>query len=459
MSYVDKLTDEEMKNYEVIYDWESYFNHKSLTSGFLVSKNKIFNCEINITGKHAFAFDFENCFFKKVVFIKFASFEKVFKIKRCSFDELLAFFEVSSRTDIALIDIKVNDISLYRSKCDVFRCFVKEATIISVQGGEYNELLIESTEPQIVVSRIIIDCDYLKGHTKIDGSKMLINQLEIKNRLKDAYLSIENCLVQKISIAKFRNEGAIRLSRIKGKATSTKSEVQVIESYLGKAEFYVVDFKSFDLININDAHLVDCSFVNIKWKHDIRSYTSDLVQSQIDLIDKLEEKKLFTHVRMNIRKPQFISDYYRRNREVYRQLKYALQKQGSIVHEHVYHAKEMRAHNNALFWHQHPFTKLVIKMSYWFSNFGQSMWRPIWALFTGHYFMYMLAIGVGGIKLNNYKIGWINDYIYNYFYLISPLHKSDDIFCGWTIIIDILMRIWSSYMIYNIIRASRRFIK
>lgn len=38
---------------------------------------------------------------------------------------------------------------------------------------------------------------------------------------------------------------------------------------MGKAEFYSIDLTSFEKLYFKDVHIVDCSFVNLKWKFDI----------------------------------------------------------------------------------------------------------------------------------------------------------------------------------------------
>jgi len=45
-----------------------------------------------------------------------------------------------------------------------------------------------------------------------------------------------------------------------------------------------------------------------------------------------------------------------------------------------------------------------------------------------------------------------------YFIYINPFRKLEISFSGYLVVVDLLMRVWSSYMLYNIIRASRRFI-
>lgn len=124
----------------------------------------------------------------------------------------------------------------------------------------------------------------------------------------------------------------------------------------------------------------------------------------------------------------------------------------------------MKAHDRSLSWKNSFWTKLVIKASSWTSAFGQSVDRPIVFLFVGHFIFFMILLVYGffmplhiSFSHPNFEGFWLG--VNNYFRLINPLRGIDYSFKGGLIIIDLAMRIWSSYMIYNIIRATRRFIR
>jgi hypothetical protein len=299
-------------------------------------------------------------------------------------------------------------------------------------------------------------------------------------------LTIENVQVNNMAIYKFRNDKALRLFNITSLKGLLPSNFSIIDSYMGKAEFYSIDFSGFDNLHFTDAHLTECSFVNIKWKYGINSlkinFTSEINKNhgfivagrhtEIDtdknaLVEKilnLKNKEFDYFERRRVNKIPEVRDYFMRSREIYRQLKYALGKQGDIVNEQKFHALEMRAYNWSLSWKNNFWTKLAIKFSYWFSDFGQSIWRPLLWLFTGHFilFIFLLASGNFGQGL------WLSIHptwqgfqtgVEKFFKLINPLRRDENAFSGFSVLTDLLMRIWSSYMIYNIVRAARRFIK
>lgn len=111
-----------------------------------------------------------------------------------------------------------------------------------------------------------------------------------------------------------------------------------------------------------------------------------------------------------------------------------------------------------------PWTKMILQMSHCFSDFGQSLSRPFVGLISGHLILFIMLILSGhyenlSINFSSGNSEGFRMAFEQYFKLINPLRRAENTFDGYTIIIDVLMRIWSSYMIYNLIRATRRFIK
>jgi hypothetical protein len=183
------------------------------------------------------------------------------------------------------------------------------------------------------------------------------------------------------------------------------------------------------------------------------------------LISKIEQRKPSQVIEVRrLKQNPSVLNYFLKNREIYRQLKYALSKQGDIVNEQKFHTQEMLVYDRSLLFRKDFWTKLIIKLSYCFSDFGQSFLKPLLWLLIGHWLLFMVLI-----QSNNYNdllISFSNPTwagfelgIERYFQLINPLRKTETGFSGSRIILDLAMRVWASYMIYNLVRATRRFIK
>jgi len=124
----------------------------------------------------------------------------------------------------------------------------------------------------------------------------------------------------------------------------------------------------------------------------------------------------------------------------------------------------MRAYNKCLSWKSDFGTKLILRLSYLTSNYGQSIFLPLVWLIVGHFLFFSVGLILGGylplhISYSNPTSEGFKRAFEYFFIYINPVRKAETSLSGYLIVLDIIMRIWSSYMIYNIIRASRRFIK
>ena len=306
---------------------------------------------------------------------------------------------------------------------------------------------------------------------KIIGEKTKIERMDLFQFSSDVSVSVEDISVNSLSIYRYRNEKALRFSNLKIYKTNQISEFSIVESYLGKTEFYSIDFGAFYSVKILDSHLVDCVFVNTKWPTKIDALKGRYISmsdKETAFPIKLErlEKRLYENINeKNLLEndPEIIT-YYEKKIEVLRQLKFSLGKQGDIINEQKFHSLEMVTYDKTLTWDNNFWTKSIIKFSYYFSDFGQSISQPLIGLLAIHFMFFAILVLCRVFPNFQFSIenpdatGFWNGF-YEYFRLINPFRKADDTFKGGFISIDLLMRIWSSYMIYNIIRASRRFLK
>jgi hypothetical protein len=346
---------------------------------------------------------------------------------------------------------------------------IKDFPRLLIYGGNFKHLNLGywgGTD----ISELTIDAIGISGMIRVSGEKSKIRKIMLKNQAINLNLAFEYFSVNTLSIHQFRNDTSFRMVNICPLEGELSSEISIFESYLGKGEFYNVNFESFSEVNIYNAHLTDCSFVNIIWKEGIHAQkgrgiwkTDDEVAltNKISIIEKNKNTDA-TKIMTLLSDPQVIQ-YFQKLREVYRQLKYAFSKQGDIVNEQKFHSLEMKAHYKTLSWEKNTGTKAIILLSDKLSDFGQSISRPIIGLIVGHSFLLLLLIYFGGIsnlELATCDATWSGfRQGFNWFIkLINPLRRGEEL-QGYYIALDITMRIWASYMIYNIIRASRRFIK
>jgi len=115
------------------------------------------------------------------------------------------------------------------------------------------------------------------------------------------------------------------------------------------------------------------------------------------------------------------------------------------------------------YWKQQQ-TLIVLQLSSWTSDFGQSLWRPISTIFVIGMPLFIVTIMCGG--LDGYYFSWCNTSVKSimntfpgFLNFINPLRRYDATDVSWGLLSDFLMRIISSYCIFNFVRATRRFVK
>ena len=480
MSFTNLIPASELPNFTLVNNWPILFNILksqaipiAAAGGTLTIKKHIFDCQVLINEELGFGLKFEDCYFRSDLIINGAIFNKEVWLNRCFIDEDLRINKENNefKSDFFIINLSVKH-KVIISGGDFQDCHwsFKNDTEVYIHGGTFKDLVI-GYWGGATIGVLTLELSNVKGLLRVIHEKTTIKQLLLMRHALEANVTFQDFHVNYLNIYNYRNEKGLRISNLKATEGEKPSEFSISESYLGKAEFYSVDFASFQNVYFTDVHLVDCSFVNIKWNLDIKAlkgrtiYKTDEEKELSKKVEKIQrdDPDEFLELEELKRDPNVI-EYYTKSREVYRQLKYALGKQGDIINEQKFHSKEMLAYNRTISIENDGWTKLIIKLSYWFSDFGQSFTRPFCALLIGHWILLIMLISCGGyqdlkLSIENASGSGFELAFERYFQLINPLRRTESGFEGYRIIIDLAMRIWASYMIYNLIRATRRFIK
>lgn len=484
MSYVNSIHVTDRANYQNIKDWNAYFQdfknkfiaqypQGDFSQVSLILENRIFPNDVHLTGDIECSIEFIHCYFQGEVVFYDVNVKKSIMSRQCFCDKELRIMKTSTfeaEFNIANFSAK-SQVYVEGGNFQTCRWNFIDNGIVKINGGNYKSLNVGYWDGGCILKELSFHFPEITGLVKVTGDKAYIEHLSLFQFSSDLALAIEDITVNSISIYRFRNEKAFRIFNLKSKKADKPTEFAIAESYLGKAEFYSIDFTSFDNVYFTDVHFTECSFVNIKWKYKIDSFKgrgigkSKKEEQLPNKIAKLrnELNENYNDIE-NLKNDPDILEYYSKNREVFRQLKFANEKQGDIINGQKFHSREMLAYNRTLDFEKNIWTKSIIKLSYWFSDFGQSFTRPLLALFIGHWFLLIVLILSGYLDVLTINLSHPNEAGFKmgfeqYFRLINPLRRADFTFTGYQIVIDLAMRIWSSYMIYNVIRATRRFIK
>lgn len=475
MSFVDKIPEADRQNYTDVSDWAAHYSSYSaptVTPSERITLNinrKIFINNVYFNGTYLFGLKFKNCYFKGEVGFSDLIFKGDLIFDHCFFDSQIYFgLNTDFNSELRIVNAAISKkVIIIGGKFENCRWSFVENPEIKIEGGEYRSLIIGFFSPS-QIGDLSLNFANIKGDIKVRGD---IGSLHLKESSSDVSISIEDANVNYLSIYRFRNEKSFRLLNIRPLENGSRSEVSIFESYMGKSEFYSFFLNLFSEVNIVDSSLVDCSFVNIDWNFTLGSFKGkNIGNSQDNKAIKEKIKKIETGQYINdtekekLKNDSTVLEYYFKSRETLRQLKYALSKQGDVINEQKFHSREMMAYVKTLVRSEDENTRLIINFSHWFSDFGQSISKPLLWLLAIHWILFMLL--VIGDHFTDLKISTdgptFDGFVYGveyYFKLINPLRRDEEEFHGFATIMDIIMRIWSSYMIYNFVRASRRFIK
>jgi hypothetical protein len=397
-----------------------------------------------------FGMEFKNCDFKREVRFAHINHNNDFRhhltFKNCDFQEPISFFRVKLNTVDFINCSSKSQVWIEDNEISLLRISFSNCSDIKFHGsGKYNTCIIGFWGNRTNVDNIFLGFDGIEGSLTI--TKTYAKRIDIYGTLNNANLNLIDSFINSLLFTSFRNNKKVQISNIQP-IESRGSFLTINQSNLGETEFYNINFSLFEEFNIVNSYIANSSFININWHLNINAlpglYTPNFDNRNTLSKRSLEEKR----------------------KENFRQLKSASTKAGDTLSEGKFHAYEMNSYYQLLSWKKTKDfgTKIILLFSNRFSNYGQSLSLPLFWLLAGHLILFTTAMALGGfcplhISFNHPTSKGFEIAFEKFFVYINPLRKTESSLPNYLIIIDITMRIWSSYMIYNIIRATRRFIK
>ncbi|RPD39116.1 hypothetical protein [Chitinophaga barathri] len=447
MNYKEIYSKQELENFEIVTDWTKFAKDNIEKDVFGRNKSvfierKIFELDVDLSfnGDYAGEFVFINCYFKKGFYFKGAKFSGAFSLAS-SYVNGTIYTEGVTTFDrgFLIFDSTVDGILLTKGQFGSCTWSLKKIGRLTIAGGIFDNLDINLKGE---LGQLNIEARKITGDIFIDGGGKLIEDVNISGIARGMSLFMYNIEIGQLAIKLFVNENRFKLSNIKPQ--NGKGNVLLSHSQLGKAELSSINFKKFNVVIIDEVNLVDCTFNNVLWSNNVFGSSAHLSHLGVKDVDDV---------------------FNLRSRETFRQLKYAMSKQGDIINEQKFHSLEMGMYYKTLSWKKDFWTKMVILLSHLTSDFGQSLWRPLLFIFLFHTVLFLLLLFSNIFQGFEFSVKEFSSSAFGegfnyYLYLINPIRPFDkDLFHGGWIAIDILMRISASYMIYNIVRATRRFIR
>lgn len=340
---------------------------------------------------------------------------------------------------------------------------------------------ILSENPFVEKIEIPISSD-LKGD--IVFRNLHVGILGVSGYNTSANILLEHLYINQIKIKALINNAGLIFSMVKASYADWSHDkegkqprfnaVFIDDSNFGKAQFYQVDFSSFETVVFHNNILTEISTSLVKW------FTPDQLDEGGDSSSWLIYKDA-----LKSKDKQRISDAklsllasYRSKQEIYRQLKLASQRQGDMPqalefqkHEMNYYRKII-ALRKPIRWNEY-----LILWSNQSNDFGQNWLKALGLLMLFSFVSYLpigfltsdrldytkFASSISDIGLNLRVLFYDN--LKDWIVLLNPIHRISDIneninkYSSWIYFWDLLSRITVSYFIFQMISAFRKFNK
>lgn len=397
---------------------------------------------------------FQNCSFKcsNLFFIDGLVCNESITFDSCIISDSIFFSSGTFKKEVILKSVTVKSIHLSH-------CIFEE---ISISGYNIDQLWISGAKFKSLIIGEYIGGDHINKLTifakEDETGDILVKEQEfdeiyLGGSNKGKTFNFERIKCNRITINNFKNEGSLNFFGFEPKdLVNNKRYFQISKSNLKDTQFYRTLFSNYLELIIIDSFITDCLFIGCEWSNNLRALNGPEHPS---FENSIKSGRKNTHQELIAIK------------EAYRQLKISMAKHSDKIQEHKFYSEELQYHNKILKWSKpwknQFWDKIILIWSKTFSDYGQSFIKPLFWLLFGHYILFVVGILFNGfghlhVSLCAPTAAGFEEAFEKFFIYINPLRRFETSLSGYLIFLDLLMRIWSSYMIYNLIRASRRFI-
>ncbi|MHA4895641.1 hypothetical protein ACXZ1K_12880 [Pedobacter sp. PWIIR3] len=299
-----------------------------------------------------------------------------------------------------------------------------------------------------------------------------------------AKLTLKSLHVNQIKIQGFINEGGLIFSNFKASRTDWPDPINnannrntgfyIDDANFGKAQFFQTDFDSFDKIVFHNLIMTEISTSLVTWFTKEKLDDGEIALAIKDFSNKKALKK---DIQLQNARRSLLAKL-RSKREIFRQLKFAAQKQGDIPLSFEFQRWEMEYYHQIVDYEKpRRWSEFLILWSNQSNNFGQSWVRAFWGLVLFSFISYIpigfltsteldyskFARSCSDVLLNCRVI--VYDNIKSWVVVLNPAHRINDFaeditkYSNWLYLWDILSRIVVAYFIFQMVSAFRKFSK
>lgn len=339
--------------------------------------------------------------------------------------------------------------------------------LLNIGSGSYGKGMALMLETFMLPKLQIMNSKSFEGLIGVAGG--IIDEVFISGINNSGVLNLQGCLVNVLHIEQVLNEGSLTFSEIKPVKDNSKFTIE--KAVLGRASFVNMDMSRFASVQICNSLLDDIKYSNVQWFHPDNLNKDYYGESLADL------------------SPQKKVVYLGNQREVFRQLKFAAEKQGDrtqslnfkVQEYRVY--KEILAYNIASFRSVNPYNGNLwqlraelwsLNLGLWTNRLGQNWLRPLVQITCITFLFFPLFIIAASPTLTWWPFGnelaisetltlfWdqrgVLPQLFNPTRYLSRVFGTESL-PGDIYFIDALHRIVLAFYIYQIISAFRKYFK
>lgn len=360
---------------------------------------------------------------------------------------------------------------------DLFITGVSITNYLTVIGTEFKKSILfklrdKATDKLGKLSKIYISSSKFGKQFTVNGNETQIDNLELdtSKQLEGAlYFNKTNIVKSKISGDNYNGNIVFNhtnfnelifedffnystLSIISSTAFGENSNLTIAHSNLGKTQMFNMDLSTFDKTTISNSVLIDIITANVKWFED-----NKLNPETLPTLEILEQKK-----------------------EIYRQLKFALDKQGNRISSLRFKALEMKTYKKETFikikWYQRIFN--VDRFVLWVgqsNDYGLNWFKPVlFAIGFSIFFHFLIIVGISDdlsyspnltLESIDKTCNIYQDNFKSLPQLMNPTHFIERVYPDnknlnfIVYLLDYLLKLVLAFFIFQIISAFRKYIK
>lgn len=339
----------------------------------------------------------------------------------------------------------------------------------------------------IAADRPLINEITLIASSKMQGdislSHLHVGEIYLKGINTKATIKFDDIHVNRLTVDHFYNYSQVVLLGVRasylewfkdintgdGKTIKDliESRVSFTHSNLGKTHLYSFNFESFKKTDIYNSILSEIIVSNVRW-FDPRSL--GLVDLKVWLKGAKKQKKKIT-------KQDTVAIDLLSRREIFRQLKYACDKQGDRVQALAFQKWEMNYYRKYLqVIDDKNWDDRFILWSSLSNDYGQSWFKALWVglIFTFLFYIPIVLLASEKVNVSCLASNWseitltfreVFNQLYVFILLLNPTHSLDKIFPNiesvshWIYLFDFLFKVITAYFIFQIISAFRKYVK